>query len=264
MNTTTKIIQPPTPEILAACEGVERIIRAYLKGTKSWRASRRFEAPVEVYTHLKLLIRLSEAILVLARNDLVLVPAAMTIARSLLETGYRAAWLLAPVDPYEREARWVLYLETAATHHKKLATEKMLTDERRAYHSKTAAYFRQFSMEIRRLLKNEGYEVKKLFPNFRQLVNEQDLPDAYHLFIELSAATHSNFSAMDIYHKNLGTIKQFGEFVGPKDWFLPIGVSGLILFWIANKLLHENEVDVNNHFPKSLQDDFQKLLQNIV
>jgi hypothetical protein len=264
MSDTTNICLPPTPEILAACEGVERIIRAYLKGSKGWRASRRYEAPAEVYTHLKLIIRLSEAILVLARNDLVLAPAATTIARSLLETGYRAAWLLSPDNPFEREARWVLYLETAATHHEKLAAENMLSEKSRTSHSKTAASFRQFGMQIRRLLKKEGYEVKKTFPNFRRLVSEQDLPDAYHIFIELSAGTHSNFSAMDIYRKHLGTAKQFGEFVGPKDWFLPIGVSGFILFWIANKLLHENEVDVNKHFPKSLQDDFQKLLQNIV
>jgi hypothetical protein len=263
MSESESIIKPPTLEILRACDSIDEIIQAYLNALAHAKTSRRFEAPVEVYSILKLLIRHSEAITMLARHDLIFAPAAVSIARSILEAGYRASWLLKPVDPFEREARWVLYLETAVEHHSKLAGMETLPNKVRERHNEVATSYKSFASDFRRLLNENDYTVPKKFPNFRQLMIDQSLPECYHLFVYFSAATHSNFEAMSWYRQGLGDAKQLGEFLDEEDWATPLDATGSVLFLVAEMFLRENDVDVQKHFPRSLLDKVRQRVQEI-
>ena len=98
------VILEPTKEIKAICDDAERLIRAYLE-TPHPKPGGRFEAEVEAYSILKLIVRYTESVVELARHDLVLLPAATVVARASFEASVLTRWMLRPVDPYEREVR---------------------------------------------------------------------------------------------------------------------------------------------------------------
>jgi hypothetical protein len=56
------------------------------------------------------IIRNVEGVLLMAREDLRLLPAAFSTSRTAYEVAIRVLWLMDPTDPYEREVRWLAYL----------------------------------------------------------------------------------------------------------------------------------------------------------
>src|SRR5688572_25900578 len=105
------MVSPPTPEIRATAEAIERAIGWFLERRPSIAEISYFEASVEAHNLLNLAVRQLEGIIELARRDLVLLPAAAVLARAAMETSVRAIWLLQEEDPYEREARWLAHLK---------------------------------------------------------------------------------------------------------------------------------------------------------
>ena len=105
-------VQPPTPNLLRACDALDDLIAAVIvaKGqrTGAWGT---FEAPVEAEVLLRLVIRHAEAVGALARSDLVLAPAAEALNRAAFESSLRILWMLHPDGDFVREARWLAHLE---------------------------------------------------------------------------------------------------------------------------------------------------------
>jgi hypothetical protein len=81
----------------------------------------KWEADVEAMLLQSQAIRDIEAILELAGTDLVLLPSGNVLARAVFEIALKAAWLVQPEDPYEREVRWLVHLEEDARVNEKVA-----------------------------------------------------------------------------------------------------------------------------------------------
>jgi len=255
--------KPAPPEIRGACDHIDSLLASFLAARRKASFSRRFEAPVEVRCLLNLMLRYAESIITLAREDLVLLPAANVVARSMLEAGYRAMWLLDPVDPFEREARWLATIETAIAHYRKLSTAEVLSDKERQHFATRMEAYKRFSKNMAERCAAEGNKSVKL-PNFREIAENSLLPDCYHLFVLLSAYTHSNFVALDLYRKDLGLSKEFGEFITPSAWALSLSVAGTVFYHVARSYLSDHDVDVAKEFPSVLLDDLKDSIASVV
>jgi hypothetical protein len=253
---------PPSAEVLETCKRVDHIIEAYLTARRSADLSRRFEAPMEVRSILNMMLRFSESIIALAREDMVLVPAANVVARSLLEAGYKAMWLLQPRDPFEREARWLASLRAGIKHYRGLANSTCLSSRAREAYAAQADQHQKFADDLDRRLEEEGNLVAPL-PKFREVAVSTTMPDCYHLFILLSAYTHTNFAALEFYRRNLGTAKSFGEFISASSWVLSLSVAGGVFYLVAQAFLENHDVDVSVLFPETLQVQFHRAIASI-
>ncbi len=262
MNNT--IVQPPTKEILALCDDSDLLIERYLACVGTIRRTiRRFEAETEVYTIMKLLIRHLESVCQLARHDLVQLPSAVVLSRAAFEASVRARWMLRPVDPYEREVRWVLHLRSATEHYAKLERSTCIPKETAAAYGLRRQSYEEFGADISKLLCERGYSLPKQAPNIWEMVKDIGEPNLYHFYILLSAYTHTNFEAGNLYRKNLGNAKELGEFITPKDWQLPLEVAWRSFFVIAHDFLYWVEADMATFSSKTLRPGFESHLSQL-
>jgi|ERR1035441_3510049 hypothetical protein len=259
------IIKPPTQEILAVCDCGDRLIEKYLACLKTIPIQLgRFEAEIEVYTILKLLLRHLESVCQLARHDLVLLPSAIVIARSAFEAEVRARWMLKPIDPFEREVRWVLHLRSATEHFGKLESNKYVQKQETEIFVKQKSSYDNFDIAISRLLTERGYKIPKQSPNVWEMLKDVNSPELYQFYIQLSAFTHTNFVAGNLYRKNLGNGKQTGEFIAAKDWWLPLGVSWKSFFNVSREFLYWIEVDLNSFDAEKQVEEFDREMTRLL
>ena len=249
------IIQPPTKEILALCNDADFLIERYLACLDTIKGSiRRFEAETEIYTILKLILRHLEAVCELARNDLVLLPSAIVLSRAAFEASVRGRWMLRPIDPYEREVRWVMHLRSATEHFTKLERNKYTPKELATAYGNQRESFEEFDAAISKLLTERGYTLPKQAPNLWEMLKDIEDPHLYQFYIVLSAYTHTNFEAGTLYRKNLGTSKKLGEFITAQQWHLPLEVAWSSFFLLARDFLYWVEADMEIFSPdKHLQ-----------
>jgi hypothetical protein len=106
----SNMVMPPTPEILHIADLIDRAIGQFLGANKTVPPLGKFESDVEALLLSNLVIRDIEAILALARTDLVLLPSANVLARAAFEIALKAAWMVQPDDPFDREVRWLAHL----------------------------------------------------------------------------------------------------------------------------------------------------------
>lgn len=263
------IVQPPTKEVLALCDDADAVIQKYLAGRRTVRGKLgRFEAEVEAYTIMNLLIRHLESISQLARHDLAQLPSAIVLARAIFEATVRTRWMLRPVDPFEREVRWVLHLRSAIDQSSKLenAWKKIATEEAVA----TATAYRErrkqheeFDAAISKLLSDRGYSLPKQAPNIWEMIKDIGEPNAYIFYIRLSAYTHTNFEAGYLYRKNLGNAKKLGEFITPADWLFPLEVAWRSFFVTAHDFLYWVEADMAKFSGQTLLKNFELHLSEL-
>jgi hypothetical protein len=256
------VVQPPTKEIIALCDDADALIERYLACVGPIRGSiRRFEAETEAYTIMKLLIRHLESVCELARHDLVLIPSAVVVARAAFEASVRARLMLRPVDPYEREVRWVMHLRTAIEHCSKLEN-RALTEVAAAYAARRQQ-FEKFDKDISRLLSERGYSIPKQAPKIWEMIKDIGEPNLYQFYILLSAYTHTNFEAGTLYRQNLGNSKILGEFITAKDWRLPLEVTWKSFWVTAHDFLYWVEADMTRFSAHSLLHDFETHLSQL-
>ncbi|MBE2282717.1 MAG: hypothetical protein IAE77_04565 [Prosthecobacter sp.] len=238
-------IQPPSDEVRAVCDHCDRLIEAYLAElTTRPNSIGRYESEVEFFTLMKLMLRHFESLTVLARDDLVLAPSGNLIARTIFETSVRARWMFVPLDPYEREVRWVLFLRSGTTHAKKLAESTHIPKALiSAYDSRKSAYD-GFDADICELLAKMDYQIPKQAPNVWEMLKELKEPYLYSFYVLLSAYAHSNFEAASLYKRGLGGAKKLGEFTCVADWLLPFDVAWKSFFLAARDFLAQIEADV--------------------
>jgi len=97
-------------------------IQAFLTRRKSLPPLGRWEADIEANNLFNLAIRHIESIVELARRDLVLLPSANVLARAVFETSVKAAWMVQPDDPFQRELRWLAHLQEEVRMHDRLVS----------------------------------------------------------------------------------------------------------------------------------------------
>lgn len=113
----SNVVSQPTPEILKTTDLIEQGIGRFIQARFTVTLSGKWESDVESMVLLALVIRNMEAILELARKDIVLLPAANVLARAVFEIALKSARMVQPDDPYMRELRWLVHLEEEARLH---------------------------------------------------------------------------------------------------------------------------------------------------
>ena len=236
----------PTPQVLAACDHCDKLIGAYLGGVKSRPQSfGRYESEVEYFTLMKLMLRHFESILALAREDLVLAPSATVIARVLFETSIKARWMLTPIDPFEREGRWIQFFQSGIVQAEKLKKSEHTPPQVVELLNKKHMDYVYFYDAIKDALLSRGYTTGKSIPKVKEMLEELAEPHLYDDYIYLSAYTHSNYEAAILYKKYLGETKQIGEFTSMSDWVMPIDIAYKAFYYAAKVFLQLVEADMN-------------------
>ena len=241
----------PTQEILNSCNHIENLLKAFKNETENRTISRRFEYNIDAATSIRHMAVLINSIVCLAKNDLSYVISANMIARGVVETAFKTLWIQKPMNPFEKESRWVLYLETAVEHFKKLSEITHLKPEMRNDFKRKAKFYGGFSKKLRPLLQEEGisFDLDK-YPSMNQMMKQVGNPEAYFLYSILSSFTHCNFSIVDFYCKNLGMAKEQGLFFKPQDWILSFNSSCVCYFLVCETFLSENDIFDRKHFTK--------------
>ena len=155
-----KVVRPPSSRLRRAAqlldEGTYQVLAAR-SGLDPKLAQ--FESSHDSLNLLYLCVRHIDSVIVLATQDAVLWPAAITVARGAFETSVRSLWLVDTDDPFEREGRWLGLLDSdVETRHRFVrraeadsATKVNTTAQRRL-----AKQFRQRHDQITALLAEKG------------------------------------------------------------------------------------------------------------
>ena len=93
------VVFQPTRGMLKLCDLIDHGIVRFINARSTVPPLNKWEAEVEAMLLLNLAIRNTEAILELARKDLVLLPAANVLARTAFEISVKSAWMVQPEDP---------------------------------------------------------------------------------------------------------------------------------------------------------------------
>ena len=201
-----KAILPPTPEINEVADIFDETISKFLeiKGNTATSLGT-YEADIESVLLFNLVIRNVESVIVLAREDLVLYPPAMTLTRSVFEIAVNILWLLDPEDPFDREVRWLAFLR-----------------EEENYNNRMSGLCEQFGVDCTHFKKRyeeinlfrtavtskppSGYEIISP-PNFRMKLASLNREMQYSRYVILSQFTHGTHVSTWTYRRNLGNKK---------------------------------------------------------
>ncbi|MFI0716456.1 hypothetical protein ACH4SK_38870 [Streptomyces inhibens] len=180
------------------------------------------------------MVRNIEAVLLMARTDEVLVPAAWVNARAVFEHAVRILWLLDPEDPMARECRWLGMLADTERSH------RLVADGSQGYpgwdgHRATAESIRTFrDGGIARL--PDGYRPQKP-PSFEAMLRSLNSAFLHGLYREGSQYVHGSMWGTESYRRKLGDVAEFGEFIRTQDWALPLHLCWVSLRNAGSRLL---------------------------
>ena len=231
-----EVILQPTPAVLKASEVLEEAVGRVLEAYGTVGPVGKYEADYEAKTLLWLIVRNVEGVYELARKDLVLLPPAMSAARSAFEIAIRALWLLAPSDPFQREVRWLAHLQTEENYLDRVANRLQLMGIPSTECANQAAVARKFRLDVTQLLPR-GYSPLKKIPNLEEMLASLGLKDRYLNYIEFSQFAHGTHVAGGLYRKNLGCEKRSGEFICTADWYQPLGACAFALTNVGNRVV---------------------------
>lgn len=227
MRPLKKVILRPTSEMLSVCAGIDIQIEIFLEILESVSPIGVYEAHVEAACLFNLARRHVEGVLELARNDVVLLPPAVAAARAGFEAAVKAAWLVDMDDPMDCEARWLVHLQSEESYLSRMAhriTEKGMPNEAML---ERAAKLRSFRESVARAIPVGVARLPKI-PPFEEMLASIGGKERYVLYIETSQYLHAEHAATWLYRRGgVGTAKEMGEFVEPKNWWLPLRLAWL-------------------------------------
>lgn len=206
-----------------------------------------YEAELEANLMIGLIIRHAEAVGVLARDHVVLYPAAMTVARAAYEAALRALWMLDPEAPFERERRWLAHLENSERLHTNLAgtlSRAGFRDEAER-NRRLAEGIRSFRLGVIAELP-EGISPPEKLPKLERMVSELGREERYLPYRIASQYAHATHFATGVYRKNLGVAIETGEFIEPERWRTPISLAWFALEAPTKRLLECLAGDVSS------------------
>ena len=214
---SSHVVRPPTKEVLSAAQALDSAIGLFLNALGRATDIGKFESDVEARLLYALIIRGAEGTLELARKDLVLLPAAVSVARATFETAIRALWMLDPDDPYEREVRWLAHLRADEVHFIKVAAELQKLGLDSGDLLEASKRYAEFESAVAARLP-VGKVPLTYVPNLLGMLKSLERESQYVLYRHLSQYVHGTHLACSLYRRNLGKDKQLGEFVTAADW----------------------------------------------
>jgi hypothetical protein len=212
------IVQPPIPEVLLAADLLDRFIGETIEANRARRGdSGRYEATIEAGLLLFQAIRHAEGVTTLARHDLVLARAARALTRAVFEMCQRVRWLLLPVEPLAREARWVAHMADKENMWERLARIAATTGEPVADYSAVAQEIYNFRTSVEAVLPPGTKKVAQV-PNLREMPREDGKERYYISYTLMSQSVHGSHFVSGTYRRHLGTKKEFREPQSATEW----------------------------------------------
>ena len=231
----TKVILKPTHEILRAATTLDDAIERLLQANRTLKPLGQYESDIEAYNLLNLIIRHTESVLALARDDLVLFPSAMVIARASYEAAIKMIWITLPEDPFDREIRWLAQLHTEEQYYAKIAA-RLATYGSGDAEQRISDQLRDFRVSVTEKLP-DGYEPLTRLPNLFQMLESFGEERKYLAYIEACQFTHSTHHATGLYRKNLGNKKQLGENITASDWYSALWITSSALLGAGQRFI---------------------------
>lgn len=231
-DTSQPIQRPPRRGTLRLVDILDRGIGEFLKARRM--PSGQWEAPLEAHALSSLMVRNIEAVLLMARTDEVLVPAAWVNARAVFEHAVRILWLLDPEDPMARECRWLGMLADTERSH------RLVAQGSEGYPGgdglrETAESIRTFREGVIAVLP-DGYSPQKP-PSFEAMLRSLNSAHLYGIYRQGSQYVHGSMWGTEGYRKNLGNVAEFGEFIRTESWALPLQLCWVSLRNAGGRLL---------------------------
>lgn len=226
----------PSPEmraVLAEIQGLLDRLGECLVDVRGWE---QYQSDITAENLLRILRRDVEGILCLANRDMLLLPPALVIARSVLETFGNLLWL---IDSPKAKKRGV--------NHLKLIEHEIQEIEQNYIKSLKGLQvsFQEFDNEVR-LLRDYQNQIKqelkvdhnnKSISDFKQRLKDIHQEKVYPAYCRLSQSVHASHAATWIYKRDLGEGNGFGEIIEPRDWYTPLYICYYTLAVAGKKFL---------------------------
>ena len=203
----------------------------------------KFEADIESLLLFNLATSDIDAILTLARTDLLLLPAANILARAAFEIALKAAWIVQPDDPFDREVRWLAYLAEEERMLKAIGEGAAKRGGNPASFEERHRQIRDFRMGVARALPADYSELPGN-PGVEQMLENLGQKQTYTLYRVLAQYVHGGHASTWLYRRNFGTLKQIGEFISPLDWRSPLYMAWYNLQVFGESILRSLKSEV--------------------
>ena len=218
-----------TPEIAEVCRLLEELaarLMAFVADLPPGYGQ--YESTAEAYCLLRLSTRNVQGVIALARTDLVLLPAALVVARAAFESAVKAAWMIDAEDPFDREGRYLAHLVSEEKYlqweAKRFATVGISTEATKAREEGIKDFRLKMTALLPRYIKVSG------LPNLDQMLTAIGGDKLYAFYNKMSQYTHAGHAATWLYRSGgLGTARQDGEFIEPNQWLIPLRVCLLAI-----------------------------------
>ena len=164
-----------------------------------------------------------------ARRGLDILPTALVASRAAFECSARAAWLLFPTDPYDREARWLVHMSNEVEYLTKQAGEeqKMGIDPSATLNRRDE--LADFSNSVSGLLAKKGYQLYKQRPDMRRVLIEMGEERTYVFYSYLSQAIHGTHFSTWLYRTDgIGTMKKKRDSITADMWEVPVSIGRFV------------------------------------
>jgi hypothetical protein len=234
----SQVLKPPPAVLLHATRLLERAVLQLVDSWASLPPFDTYEADVECWNILKLIGRQVEGVITLAESDLVLLPSAMVLTRSVFEAAAKCMWMLAPEDPFNREVRWLAHLQSEEDFLRKAAdlSDRGGPSEDAAKNRSRAEQFRDFRTQFIAKLPT-GYCPLVKLPNMFEMLDSVGEAHKYLIYVWGCQYAHGTHAAVGLYRKHLGNKMEFGEYIRLRDWYFCLIVSWWSLIGPGNLFL---------------------------
>jgi hypothetical protein len=255
---------PPTPEIEKAIFLIEQIPERLVIEAFKLNGLGQYHSDVATQNYLRLIIRNVEGLLHLCRQDLLLLPAALNIARPILEMGCNALWLMIPEAAYDRENRLFALLNNEFKDRNKYINnigefnvDEFEKERIEADRMKVKEYRDE---KVKKSIPTDWFkEIEK--PNFQELLKELNLGHLYPTYRILCASTHGSHAITWLYKREVGDT--FGECIEPKDWHTPLFICWWTLAQVGAQFLTTFGGNSELFLPKDLREEIKSSVEAI-
>jgi len=217
----SNIAMSPPPKILEIAEKLDQVIGQFLLAFKSIPPLGKFESEVEARLLFILAIRSIEAMLTLARTDLVLLPAANILARAVFEASLKSAWMVQPADPFDGEVRWLAHLSEAERLYKSISKNVADSGGNSTFFDVQHQVIKDFRVGVSNALPPQYSELKGN-PSIEAMLRDLGQEHMYFIYRHLSQFVHAGHVSTGLYRTGLGTGKRGGEFITQASWHSPL------------------------------------------
>lgn len=250
-----------SPDIQKIVELIQEIVNRFRVSHSQLYRSEQLESDISIDNYLKLLIRHIEGILYFGSKDILLLPPALSLARTVIEICANTLWLLNPEDPWEREIRLIALLKAEIKGYKDYI--KNLQD-----YNEDISISENDSMLIQEYIDNINGNIPPHYkeiecPNFRCLLSSIKLDKIYPTYRILSKFTHGTHSATWLYKRALDEDTVFGERIEIKEWYTPLYICWYAINKAGCQFLKRFGGEIEYFLPDNLQNEIQQALDAI-